>query len=257
MPTQSVTERPRIGFFGKLPTKGDFVTRRLTRGFTDPWDRWLQNAIADSRRQLGDGWLDSYLISPMWRFALSPGVCGEGAWCGVLMPSVDRVGRYFPLTLAQPMDGGMNAVSLFTEASDWFSAVEDLALAALNEELDLARFDERLAALDLPMMSRAPRFKVPRSTDPHLAWELPVPPGGQRQALGASLTDLLLRRICGAYSLWCTKDDDGAGSSLLVSQGLPTVERFAAMIDGKWEDWGWERCSDLTATIDTSVVPIP
>ena len=41
------------GYFGKFPSHGDFITRRLPRdGFLDIWDRWLQNALATSREQL-------------------------------------------------------------------------------------------------------------------------------------------------------------------------------------------------------------
>ncbi|MCG8100523.1 MAG: type VI secretion system-associated protein TagF, partial [Candidatus Thiodiazotropha taylori] len=87
------------GLYGKIPSLGDFVTRRLPRGFIAPWETWMQEAIANSREQLGDFWLDNYLTSPMWRFALSPGICGEQGWAGILMPSVDRVGRYYPFTL--------------------------------------------------------------------------------------------------------------------------------------------------------------
>ena len=48
-------------------------------------------------------WLDGYLASPSWRFLLMPGVMDGQPWAGVLMPSVDRVGRYYPLTIARPL----------------------------------------------------------------------------------------------------------------------------------------------------------
>ena len=84
------------GCYGKLPSLGDFVSRRLPRSFVQPWDAWLQRALAASRARLGAGWLETYLASPFWRFALAPGLCGPEAWVGVLMPSTDRVGRTFP-----------------------------------------------------------------------------------------------------------------------------------------------------------------
>ena len=63
------------GYFGKFPSHGDFITRRLPRdGFLDIWDSWLQNALATSREQLGEAWLPTYLTSPLWRFALAAGV---------------------------------------------------------------------------------------------------------------------------------------------------------------------------------------
>ena len=33
------------GFYGKLPSEGDFVTRRLPWEFTSAWDDWLNPEI--------------------------------------------------------------------------------------------------------------------------------------------------------------------------------------------------------------------
>ena len=84
---------PITGFFGKLPGRGDFIGRHLPKSFLDPWDTWLQQAIAQSHIQLGGLWRECYCTSPIWRFALSPGLCGPAVYTGILMPSVDRVGR--------------------------------------------------------------------------------------------------------------------------------------------------------------------
>src|SRR5262249_2958329 len=93
------------GWHGKLPTLGDFATRRLAADFVHSWDAWLSEQLPALRQQ--PDWLEAYLASPSWRFLLMPGVLpgpsGETAWAGVLMPSVDRVGRYYPMTLAQPL----------------------------------------------------------------------------------------------------------------------------------------------------------
>ena len=100
------------GYFGKMPARGDFVSGSLGREFVDPWDDWIQASIEQSRDRLGEQWLDVYLTSPLWCFALSPSICGNHAWGGVLMPSVDAVGRYFPLTIAAPLSPETNIVTL-------------------------------------------------------------------------------------------------------------------------------------------------
>jgi type VI secretion system protein ImpM len=91
------------GWFGKIPNLGDFASRRLPEGFIRRWDRWLQGGLAQSRGELGEAWIDTYLVAPILRFWVAPGTLGPNAWTGLLMPSVDRVGRHFPLTLAQPV----------------------------------------------------------------------------------------------------------------------------------------------------------
>ena len=51
-----------VGWYGKIPSLGDFVSRRLPASFIDIWDTWLQKAMATSREQLGEHWLDLYLL---------------------------------------------------------------------------------------------------------------------------------------------------------------------------------------------------
>ncbi len=137
---------PTCGFYGKLPSQGDFVSRRLPWEFTSAWDDWLQQGMHASRTALGDRWLELYLSAPVWRFQLAPGVCGPLGWRGVFFASVDRVGRYFPLTLAfasAPARAGASVPpTLAVDEARWIAA-EDAALAGLDpafpiEQLDLA-----------------------------------------------------------------------------------------------------------------------
>jgi type VI secretion system protein ImpM len=86
------------GFFGKLPARGDFVQAGLSRRFIDRWDGWLQGMLPACRAALGDDWDTVWGAALPWRFALSGN--GLGSVLGVLLPSVDRTGRHFPLTIA-------------------------------------------------------------------------------------------------------------------------------------------------------------
>ena len=88
-----------VGLYGKMPGHGDFVERALPRDFVQPWDGWMQHALAHAKEVLGGRWLEVYLSSPVWRFAISGGVLGSNGWIGLMLPSVDRVGRHFPLLL--------------------------------------------------------------------------------------------------------------------------------------------------------------
>ena len=114
----------RVGFFGKVPTRGDFVQRALPASFIAPWDRWLQAGIAGSQEILGDDWLDIYLTSPVWRFALSAELAGDLAVAGVLIPSVDGVGRYFPFTLACVLRRRAHAARRSARRGGWYERAE-------------------------------------------------------------------------------------------------------------------------------------
>ena len=119
------------GWHGKLPSLGDFASRRLEGSFIEPWDGWLAAGLLALRETRPEGWLDDYLGSPSWRFLLMPGVlpgeAGAQAWAGVLMPSVDRVGRYFPLTLVVPLKGGPGSTQEMAGLWQWLGRLDELA----------------------------------------------------------------------------------------------------------------------------------
>lgn len=138
------------GFYGKLPSEGDFVTRRLPWEFTSAWDDWLQQGLQASRAALGERWLAQYLSAPVWRFQIAPGVCGPQGWIGLFFASVDRVGRYFPLTVATPDPVGVPSLATLSGDEARWMACEDAALAALDPRLAIEDFDLAVQAIALP-----------------------------------------------------------------------------------------------------------
>lgn len=157
-----MSRRAVAGFFGKLPSLGDFVSRRLPSAFTDHWDAsvsaWLAEGLA---KRAGQREAD-FLATPPWRFALAAGVCGEAAWVGVLAPSRDSVGRLYPLIIAAATDvvpGGWPRVP----APLWFDAVEAACDAA--EGKPLVAFDACIAGLPDP--AGVPADPLRRGHSPH------------------------------------------------------------------------------------------
>ncbi|MBB5018755.1 type VI secretion system protein ImpM [Chitinivorax tropicus] len=205
-----------VGFFGKVPSHGDFLCRRLPTSFTEPWDQWLQQAMMHSQTALEEQWLPHYLVAPIWRFALGRGVLGPDNWAGILVPSVDKVGRYFPLTLAAP-------TALPAQWPDvcglgaWFDGLEGWALHALSEDFDLAGFDQALLAL--------PPWAPPA---------VHVPPGWplmlslvQTHPM-ESVNQVLFDR----HSLWWTMGSADVAAVMQGYVGLPPPEAFAGMMAG-------------------------
>ena len=92
----------------------------------------LASKPAASQNSLGGDWLNVYLVSPLWRFVLAPGVCGPDAAAGVVMPSIDRVGRYFPLAVVALLDHDTNPASLVGGPDAWFEQAEELLLSTLE-----------------------------------------------------------------------------------------------------------------------------
>jgi len=234
------------GFFGKLPAHGDFIDRGLPRSFITPWDKWLQGCIANSRELLGASWLDHYLVGPIWRFALAPKVCGEQGWRGMLVPSVDRVNRYYPLTIAMPEAADVSPLAALTGCNDWFSACEDAALEALDPDFGASMLAQRLQSIGSMDPQRisigCPRFYAEGASAWHLQLQSPkIGPG-----LDAIVAEALMQKDYRTCSLWWSAGSEAIQPSLLIHRGLPSIHDFVALLDGQWRQWGWASCSTST-----------
>jgi len=139
-----------FGAFGKMPALGDFFRFGLPMDFVEAWDRWLQTSMLGARETLGPGWDERYLTSPIWRFALGAGVAGASPMIGVVMPSVDRVGRQFPLTLAASIQTTRIGLAFFGH-TQMFSDLEALALDALDDDASKDRLMTDLGSVQVPM----------------------------------------------------------------------------------------------------------
>jgi len=230
-----------VGFFGKLPSHGDFIERRVRGAFREAWDTWLQRCMTDSQRRLGPHWLDCYLTSPLWRFFLCDGIAGAASYAGVLLPSVDRVGRYFPLTVVVELPAELAALSFAEAAAGWFHEVEQLCAGALeNPSFDLLEFDKALLATSR-WLSGLDQLYLPRpfpGRSPQWRWPL-----HSVDNLGAALGEPLMVTVQTALrpmSLWWTAGSELVHPSVLVVRSLPKSESFADLLAGTWEGGRWD-----------------
>src|SRR5260370_17438374 len=87
--------------------------------------------------------------------AISPGL--QDCWMGILMASVDRVGRHFPLTIAAALPSAPATSDDVARVWQWLDALETMALAALDFAHTIERLDSQLAAHPLPSMPPCPQ----------------------------------------------------------------------------------------------------
>jgi type VI secretion system protein ImpM len=186
------------GWYGKIPATGDFVARRMPASFSETWERWLQAALAASRQRLGAGWQESYLSMPAWRFVLGPGVAKPNAWAGLMLPSVDAVGRCFPLTIAAALpSAGLDVAATLFAAAPWFAAIEAIALRAIGPRAALAQIDAEVRQHSFPAEY--------------------IRPAGALQAAESR-------------SMWLAEECDVLGRTLLECEGLPDPQQYCAMM---------------------------
>jgi type VI secretion system protein ImpM len=238
------------GLYGKLPVAGDFVTRRLPTQFVKTWDAWIQEALIVSREQLDAQWLDVYLTSPIWRFIVNPGNSGEKASAGILMPSVDKIGRYFPLTLAAMLDDRETLPYLFVAAADWFDDLERLALSALEDDFQLDALDQELQKLQLslgrPTDGDQGAKKARGGKDGKIPVRIVMEKLAQIPEAFKELGVCLLTRSYSSYSLWSTEGSNLLNPSLLVYHGLPPPTDFSGFLTGDWSRFGVSQPIDVS-----------
>lgn len=203
---QGVAHGP-CGAFGKIVALGDFVRFDLPRDFVAAWDVWLQDMLPAAQRLLGPRWTDSYMSAPIWRFTLAAGVAGEAPAMGVLMPSTDRVGRVYPLTLAMPLREDSVLAEAHFMGGRLFEAIEEIALATLDA-VPLTALRERCAGV---------------AGADHNPWD-PAP--------GLAAQSLPQYR---GQALWSARVE--AGFRLIRTDGLPGVAAFAALLDPEAPIW--------------------
>jgi type VI secretion system ImpM family protein len=253
-----------VGLFGKLPSHGDFLRRRVSDAFVDAWDAWLRECLSESRTALGERWLDVYLTSPAWRFFCAPGACGPAPVIGLMVPSVDRVGRYFPLTLVAELPDDINPIAAARSSTMFFERAERLLIDTLAaEEIDFERFDDHvvslgdtLESLTLPPLVALDRAAAAIAVDGAQAWQIPL---GDVAQLAPALEQVLSLRLSSLYHplvLWWTEGSSVVEPSCLIVKGLPNPTSFGALLDGDWGESRWRAVSarvDLGATMDMRV----
>lgn len=223
---------PAPGWFGKVVMLGDFAHRRVSQDFIKTCDPWLSQCLSASRVQLGTAWLDTYLSGPLWRFAWAPDVVDGHWWFGVLMPSVDAVGRYFPLVVCSSHQNPPMSTDACDGLSAWFTAVCQAALGTLQPGASLQGFEADLA--------NAPQWPAAEQVEPPV-----VQANGQRVRLllrgtpspaqwAQALAGPLFIKAYAGHSFWSPVQPAGPEDSLTVLPGLPEPDQFSRMLEGRW-----------------------
>lgn len=209
-------------WFGKLPTLGDFASRRWPPSLLEAWDGWLASEIQAQQHRMGNAWVNAYLQSPTWRFVLPAhalGTAQQRPMAGVLMPSVDKVGRYFPLTVACWLDHLPTSAAQAQALCEWLQRSDDLAADALYEDWSLDTWEAALHA-HRPVHLCAPAAAVPTS-----------PPS-------CAPARHLLQAVAGPTPppswWWSAPSDPACPRHTLCMHGLPRGQQFAQL----WQPTG-------------------
>jgi type VI secretion system protein ImpM len=231
------------GWYGKLPSTGDFASRRLPHETIEPWDTWLAEEIATLKEQ-SESWLNAYLESPTWRFVVparwvTPGQTGVLA--GVLMPSVDSVGRYFPLSIMAPLRAMPHSFTALQALLGWLHALDDLAADALQEDWPIEVLEGALARLPAPSFDEHSETdgalqiaQLARSERQMVSLSVPETRDGMIGEVGQALLHWAFMpgnaEVAPLGWWWCEPQATVQQRQLLISRGLPRGLDFATLL---------------------------
>ena len=222
------------GWYGKFPGLGDFSQRRLPADFVAPWDAWLQAGITHSKVALGSNWLDSYLTAHIWHFVLMPEVVDSQCWAGVWMPSVDKVGRYFPFTLAVALPPETRLPAADPALGAWLMNLEGCARLCLEPDVGIKALEASLIQLGPPPLDREPAARLcdagkQLARGSQLislpAWEGSSVPADYLAALAGSTLQAALT----GFSLWWCHAAEGISGGF-AHRSLPTASFLTKML---------------------------
>lgn len=253
-----------LGLFGKLPAVGDFVTRGFSNDLRAALDGLIEAALMSA---YAEGATRESLEASALPMAINirPGALCRTGFTGCILPSCDRVGRFFPLCVGQETEPrppgplgfsplpwvslslGSHLCQLALEAQTQGAGPDDL-FARLPSPAALARLMDAdhpfSAALELtvpsvPVSKSQFAFQGPESrmASPDLALcaRLPL----MVEALGSVIT------MGTQFDLF------------FATRSLLTWSSFAALFDGRWSHWGWRLQALQTDEDDLDVITLP
>ncbi len=146
--TRATLEFPAL--FGKLPAHGDFISRGLSGSARDAADQWLSDWLDACRSATGAAFAQCYEAAAPWLL--------ESPRCTVvLLPSMDAVGRRFPLLVASQPDRATQQIY-------------DTTIDALADGATSDRLRDNLAGLPAREggAARLPHWFLPEGAEPVL-----------------------------------------------------------------------------------------
>jgi type VI secretion system protein ImpM len=224
----------RCGLYGKLPAKRDFIAIGAPREFLNVWEPWLQGGLSASRVQLAQGWQDAFLTSPIWRFWLGAGLCGTTIM-GAFMPSLDGVGRYFPLTLFACADeGAAIAPPEFDTQDKWFAAIEEFLMSTLEQDIQFEAIKQTLDQLEPPAQRPTPASEG--SLHVHSDGSVVVPAAERPfSELFGVIRTTDHANLYSVSSFWWTAGGEGYQPVAMGVKGMPDPFLYAGMLTGQFD----------------------
>jgi type VI secretion system protein ImpM len=223
----------KIGYFGKLPSYGDFIQRNVCPELVKHWDNWLLQSLSAAQQQLGNKWRDIYFNAPIWRFVLQQNVVSQSTVTGLIMPSVDKAGRCYPLTVICQIDAPINPLVLARKIDKFHEDTEDFVLSLLeNNRPDLDEIQQVLsktyAQLKLSDCQSASNKNLSSSMELACLSEIDKLDFG---VANESFLQQLLQQQDISISIWSMGNTDLCDPQIRYFSGLPPTDNYYSFLN--------------------------
>ena len=143
---------PAIGWYGKLPSAGDFLQRRFPEALTRQWSLWFQVGLLNwqKREEQRSAEPQRFAKAPVWNFVVPPMLGSQLVQMGCLLPARDSVGRQYPVCAQFSFTPAEWSTGRLAMAGTWYQQLGRTLLHAVNNGFSAEQLDQALLAIPAP-----------------------------------------------------------------------------------------------------------
>lgn len=215
-----MTHSPLVGWYGKLPSAGDFLQRRFPDTLVHQWSQWFLVGLQAWRQEASRRDENQFKNAPVWNFILPPMPSGQMVQMGCLIPGHDRVGRQYPLCAQIAFHTHEWTPDTLAQAGEWYQQVGNTLLRAVRCVLSAEQLDQILLAISAPTV-RGKYSVVPGVDRSGLC--------GQNPCIWQLALDCFEPRRTASF--WWANREDGGPLYTYVHSGHLTAQLFTLLFD--------------------------
>ncbi|NLN69036.1 MAG: type VI secretion system-associated protein TagF [Alcaligenaceae bacterium] len=224
-----------LGWYGKIPSSGDFVHRRFDPSLMNGWHRWISQGLLSLKGMSVADSAQTYLKAPIWNFVLPVMQDSHVVQMGCITPSRDRVGRLYPLLAVLPVSVDDFNKQLIDGSARFYQYLGSQLFSAVSYGCSIAQLEHAIQEARVcmtPMLARSARLQAASSGQGSAI--LDILNAGHENAPIEKINDEVsswpgLGDYFNPYShnsYWWTSQASGAGQRTLVHGGTLNVTLF-------------------------------
>ncbi|EXU74444.1 type VI secretion system-associated protein TagF [Erwinia mallotivora] len=149
-----MSQTPAIGWYGKLPSAGDFLKRRFPETLWQQWTQWFQVGLLNWQKNEQEHPENEKQFSnaPVWNFVVPPMLGSQLVQMGCLLPARDNVGRQYPVCALLTFSPQHWSWSRLALAGEWYQQLGRSLLHAVRNNYSAEQLDQMLLSIAPPVV---------------------------------------------------------------------------------------------------------